>query len=120
MHMRTMVGHGIIVGARDHVEQEGEVTVVALMEGQEPKKVGAGAVCGDRATAMPCDGGDVVAHHGMCGGFAAGGVGGDDILVQDGSGELKIAVDERAAGVDIGDELELDVGGPCGAPQKRW
>jgi hypothetical protein len=115
--MRTIIRHGI-VGARD-VEQEGEVTVVALMEGREPKKVGTRSVGGDRAAAMPCDGGDVVAH-GMCGGFAAGGVGGDDILMQDGAGEFKIAVGEHAAGVGIGDELGLDLDGPCGAPQKRW
>ena len=117
VHTRTIVRHGI-VGARD-VEQEGEVTVVALMEGGEPKKVGSGAVGGDRAAAVPGDGGDVVAH-GMGGGFTAGGLGGDDILMQDGAGEFKVAVGERAAGVGIGDELGLDLGGPCGAPKKRW
>jgi hypothetical protein len=44
VHARTIVGHGI-VGAWD-VEHEGEVTVVALMEGREPEKVGAGAIGG--------------------------------------------------------------------------
>ena len=67
---------------------------------------------------MPGDGGDVVAH-GMGGVVAAGGVGGDDILVQDGAGEFQIAVGERAAGIGIGDELGLDVGGPGGVPQER-
>ena len=117
VHTRTIVGHGVI-SARD-VEQEGEVPVEALVEGGEPKKVGAGAVGSDRAAAVPGDGGDVVAH-GVGGGFTAGGVGGDDILVQDGAGEFEVAVGERAVGVGIGDELGLDLGGPCGAPKKRW
>jgi hypothetical protein len=41
---------------------------------------------------------DVVAH-GMGGGLAAVDVGGDDVLTQDGAGELKIAVGERASGL---------------------
>ena len=68
---------------------------------------------------MPGNGGDVVAHD-MGGVVAAGGVGGDDILVQDGAGEFQIAVGDRAAGIGIGDELGLDVDGPCGAPKDRW
>jgi hypothetical protein len=47
----------------------GEVTVVALMEGQEPeKRYGPGPVIRDRALAVPRDGGDIVAHGGVCGG----------------------------------------------------
>jgi hypothetical protein len=67
VHARKIIGG--IVGARD-MEHDGEVTVVLpLMESREPPetKLWAGApVIGNRAAAMPGNGGDIVAH-GWCG-----------------------------------------------------
>jgi hypothetical protein len=80
----AIIGHGII-RARD-VKHEGEVTMVVLMEGREAEKVRPGAVvAGDGAAAVPRDGGNIVAH-GVCSGFTAVGMRGDDILMQDSTG----------------------------------
>ena len=97
------------------MEQEGVVAEMTLVEGGEAKEVGARAVVGDGPPAVPGDGRDVVTH-GVRGRVAAVGVGGDDILVEDGSGQLQVAVGDGAGGVGIGDELGPDVCRPLRAP----
>jgi hypothetical protein len=66
------------------------MTVLALMEGRELEKVRPGSFVGDEAAAVSRDGGDIVAH-GVCSGFTAVGMGGDDILMQDSAGEFEVA-----------------------------
>ena len=89
-----------------------------LVEGGEAQEVGAWAVVGDGPPTVPRDGRDVIAH-GMRGRVAAGSIGGNDILVEDGSGQFQIGVRDGAGGVGIGDEQRLDVGRPLRPPQKR-
>jgi hypothetical protein len=101
------------------MKHEGEVTVVALMEGRESEKVlRPGAVVGDGAAAVQRNGGNIVAH-GVCSGFTAVGIGGDDIMMQDSTCLFKVALGYRAMMVRVGDELGLDRGGPSGAPKDR-
>ena len=88
---------------------------MTLMEGRKPQEVGARAGVGDGAASVPSDGSDIVAE-GMRSSFAAGGIAGEYILVQHGTGQFQVTIGNSAGGVLVGDELGLDVGGPGGAP----